>query len=366
MNDIDILHIDLTIRNKFKEDNSKLHEYIIKEKELKKLLRVKHISVSVTNKLEKELSILRSKIKDIETRHTETLYLAKTVKFVSEYKELLKKPVKLSFTGKKIRSEDTIKNEIIRKYIEIANLYGDTYYKIPDSPKGNHFDCNNCKNKKRFEVIDGNIYICTECSSQQVIMKQTSCYNDIDRVNISTKYSYNRKVHFRDCINQYQGKQNCTIPHNVYTELEKQFELHHILIGNKDTPKHIRFKNLTKKHIHMFLKEPLGYSKHYENIHLIHYMFTGKKPDDIGHLEHKLLEDFDTLNNLYDQMYKGQIERKNFINNQYVLYQLLKRYKHPCRRDDFVELKTNDKKVFHDNITKELFTQLNWNYFPYF
>ena len=77
------------------------------------------------------------------------------------------------------------------------------------------------------------------------------------------------------------------------TKLIKQFELHG-LIKYKVIDKNIRFKKITRKHIFIFLKE-LGYSKHYEDIILIHYNITGKKPDNISYLEPKLLEDFDLL-----------------------------------------------------------------------
>lgn len=114
----------------------------------------------------------------------------------------------------------------------------------------------------------------------------------------------------------------------------------------------------------MFLKE-LGYSNHYENVHLIHYNFTLIKPDNISHLEDKLFDDFNILTELYDKRYKN-IDRKNFINTQYVLYQLLKRHKHPCKEHDFVILKTFDRKVFHDDIIKNLFQELGWNSNTYF
>jgi hypothetical protein len=171
---------------------------------------------------------------------------------------------------------------------------------------------------------------------------------------------YDRKIHFRDCINQYQGKQNSTINQKVYDDLEKQFELHHLLVGDKSTPKNIRFSNIKKEHISIFLKE-LEYTKHYENINLIHYNITGNKPDDIGYLEDKLLEDFDILTELYDKKFK-HIDRKNFINTQYVLYQLLLRHKHPCNKNDFSILKTIDRKTFHDDIMKDLFIDLGWNF----
>ena len=94
-----------------------------------------------------------------------------------------------------------------------------------------------------------------------------------------------------------------------------------------------------------------------------------KKPDNISHLEAKLLHDFDKLTELYDKVYKSgpqQIERRNFINTQYVLYQLLLRHKHPCKKDSFTILKTIDRQSFHDDVCKKLFTLLGWNHFPHF
>jgi hypothetical protein len=161
---------------------------------------------------------------------------------------------------------------------------------------------------------------------------------------------------------QFQGKQNSTVERKVYENLEKQFDLHHLLVGDKTTPKHIRFKNIKKEHISLFLKE-LDYTKHYENINLIHYNMTGVKPDDIGYLEDKLLDDFDTITEVYDKLFKN-INRKNFINTQYILYQLLIKHKHPCNKDDFTILKTIDRKTFHDDIYREISLKLEWSFQP--
>ena len=113
----------------------------------------------------------------------------------------------------------------------------------------------------------------------------------------------------------------------------------------------------------MFLKE-LNYSNHYENINLIHYVMTGVKPPDIRHVEEQLFDDFNLLTELYSTM--THIKRKSFINSQHVLYQLLRRHKFPCNKDDFIVLKTTDRKCFHDLITRELFETLGWNHEPYF
>jgi len=213
------------------------------------------------------------------------------------------------------------------------------------------------------DVIDNN-YVCMGCGTMLGAVASFSSYKDVERVNMSSKYTYDRKIHFRDCINQFQGKQNATIDQAVYNTLIKQFELHGLLHEGKDM--HQRCTDITREHIYLFLKET-GFSKHYEDIVLIHYMMTGKKPDDLSAFEPNLLDDFDVLTNAYDQKYRknntaDRIDRKNFINTQYVLFQLLRRHKYPCKRQDFNILKTIDRKAFHDDVCKSLFEQLGWNF----
>ena len=150
-----------------------------------------------------------------------------------------------------------------------------------------------------------------------------------------------------------------------------QFDKHHLLVpldpsADKVTKKS-RCKNITKEHIHLFLKE-LGYTKHYENVNLIHYKMTGKKPDNISHLEDKMMDDFELLTSLYDKMFKNdpEFERTNFMNSQYILYQFLLRYKHKCKKSDFTILKTVDRMAFHDQVASKLFMTLGWNFHELF
>ena len=53
---------------------------------------------------------------------------------------------------------------------------------------------------------------------------------------------------------------------------------------------------------------------------------------------------------------------KSFINSQYVLYQLLRKYNYHCDKEDFNILKTSDRQNFHDDVCKELFKTLGWNF----
>ena len=353
----DILTIDAEIQQKFQEESEKLSEYKIKLLELEEYAKIKNLQQHIYKDIESNCDDLRKKIKEIESNTKQNFYIVESTVLIDKYKKILQTPIKLNFVGKPIKN-DKEKQKIIAEYLEIAQKYIDL--KIDTTPsKKNKVICDNCNNKKDFDIVDGNTYICLNCSSQQVIIKHISSYKDINRVNISSKYTYDRKIHFRDCINQYQGKQNSTVEQKVYDDLEDQFERHHLLIGDKNTPKEKRFKRITKDHIMLFLKD-LDYTKHYENINLVHYNLTGKKPDDIGYLEEKLLDDFDALTELYDKKFKN-IDRKNFINTQYVLYQLLQRHKHPCKKEDFSILKTTDRTAFHDDICGVLFSSLGWN-----
>lgn len=226
--------------------------------------------------------------------------------------------------------------------------------------------CTNCGLKQNGNIFHDNYFICEECGfmSQQGMMNPIS-FKDINRVNITTKFQYDRITHFRDCINQFQAKQNATIDQKVYDDLITEF-LNHDLIPQdyKSVPKEEAFKNVTKDHVLLFLKER-HYTKHYEDVVLIHHQLTGCPVPDISHLEPVLLQDFEQITALYDREYRNS-ERKNFINTQYILYQLLRRHKFPCKKEDFNILKTIDRKYYHDDITVKLFSTLEFQFSPTF
>lgn len=362
---MDILEVDSHIIKKFNDQKDQLG--ILKKKldVMKNTFESKNVRDNTQENLKTSIDNLTEYINDIENDIIYNFYISETYEIIDEYKRILQKPIKISFVGKQVKNNE-IKDKIIEKYLSIASKYIDIYsLNIPINDEENKnknikWVCTECKSEE-FENTDMGVHICVKCYAQFIRNKHgVSSYGDNERVNISIKYVYDRKVHFRDCIAQYQGKQNCTIPEKVYKDLCDQFDRHHLLIGTKQTPKEERFANITKSHIMMFLKE-LGYSKHYENIHLIHYVFTGIKPDDISHLEEKLLNDFDILIDVYNKLFK-HIKRKNFINSQFVLFQLLHKYKHPCNIDKSLILTTNDRRAFHEDVVKTCFDYLEWNY----
>jgi hypothetical protein len=367
--DIDILEIDSRIIRSFDEDKCKLDVYISKKNDLELSLS-NSLTERTKRSIQESISDLKKHIDDIVNNRSYNYYIIESAEILEKYKMILKQPQKVNFIGKAVKNNKE-KIKLITEYINIGNKYvnieildeNNNSHSSPPVKKEKKIVCNNCNNNKDFDIEEGNIYICLHCSSQQFILRNVTSYKDINRINISSKYMYDRKIHFRDCINQYQGKQNSSISQEVYDDLIKEFESHHLIepIESCKNTKD-RLKNITKEHISIFLKE-LSYTKHYENINLIHYHLTGIKPDDIGYLEDKLLDDFDVITEAYDRLFK-HLDRKNFINTQYILYQLLLRHKHPCKKEDFSMLKTIDRKNFHDEICKKLFEEIKFSFLP--
>jgi hypothetical protein len=190
---------------------------------------------------------------------------------------------------------------------------------------------------------------------------------------MASKYTYNRKVHFRDCIIQYQGKQKTHIPEEIYTILEVKL-MEKEIINPRYTDRLKKYEKVTRVMVLDILKEldSKDIKKFYDDIVLVHHTLTGQPCDNIEYLEDALLDDFDKLTETYDNLYMNNNEckdkdskttkRKNFINAQFVLYQLLRKHGHPCNEMDFLTLKTSERKRFHHTICKELFNILGWKY----
>jgi hypothetical protein len=356
--EVNIIEIHEDIVMKFENDKKKLDDFKEKVTKLDKILKLPTLSYRVKTALRDEINVLKKRIDNINSDSSLNFYIMESVESIEKYYSLLKAPIRISFMGK--REENTEeKDEIIRNYLKIAKKYKNIDNFIQN--KSIKLECKSC-NKNEFETM-GNIHVCINCGVEEDILNHESSYKDIERVNMVSKYMYDRKIHFRDCINQFQGKQNSSISDKVYNDLISQFELHELLVGNRSTPKKIRFQKIEKNHIYLFLKET-SHTKHYEDLVLIYHNLTGKSVNNIGHLESKLLDDFDILANLYDKKYKQnkKITRKNFINTHYVLFQLLRRHRYKCIPDDFNILKTTDRKSFHDDICRDLFETLGWNF----
>jgi Poxvirus Late Transcription Factor VLTF3 like len=305
---------------------------------------------------------LKHRVKTIRDRSNVYFYYLQATPILEEYRVEMSKSIPMSFMGTPKQVNNTRLDDIVSRYQRVVRQVSKDLVLPPSSSSSTSSsssstnECPHCKQHNAYVINSDNVCACEYCGTEQDVLFSVFSYRDAERINMSSKYQYDRRVHFKECINQFQGKQNSTIKPEVYEKLHAQLLIHRL-----------DARRVTKKHISILLKE-IGCSSHYEDLNLIYHNITGVALDNISHLEDILMDDFEKLSKLYDEEYikTRKIERKNFINTQYVLFQLLRRHKYPCSHTDFSFLKTIERKEFHDDICSHLFKLLGWNFQPIF
>jgi len=369
MNNLDIVYIHNLIQKKYQNKTCADNKEYLKWKSLYDEMEQQKASTEIMKDVE-------LKIKEYEMERDDnqfSFYLIRALPLIEEYKRLQQTQNVIYFVKKENQEKNIEQQEklynIMNHYFTLIHDYFPEEYanigyenlKYQEETKSNKTKCQLCNSDTTSFMIYDNHFVCENCGYVSNTTHSNISYKDIDRVNLSSKYTYDRRSHFRDTINQYQGKQNANIPKQIYEDLVEQFVLHGIVPSNyKELTKEEAFEKVTKEHIILFLKE-IKQTKHYEDITLLHHQITGKQTPNISYLENQLLNDFDQLIEIYDKKFK-HIERKNFINTQYVLFQLLKRHRFACKKEDFNMLKTVDRKYYHDTICSELFMELGWSF----
>ena len=61
---------------------------------------------------------------------------------------------------------------------------------------------------------------------------------------------------------------------------------------------------------------------------------------------------------------KSAVDRSNFLNSNYVLFQLLRKNGHACEFSSFYCLRTPTSRIMHDNICERIFADLGWPFTP--
>jgi hypothetical protein len=322
------------------------------QKKIKKLEWIRDNSDSELEKKDskQEIFFLKRDLNLISDRKEIIEYIEKTKDIIQEYKD--KKPKKFSFVFSN-NDEEILKEckNIMKKYLYIAQNY--IKIKTREVPQ-NIIVCEKCKNNN-FELIDDHIYCCLtpDCGRCIEINDDKHSYRDIDRINMSSRYHYTKKGHFKEAIEKFQAKQNTTIEKSVYDMIKEEMKKHKISA-----------EKLSEDQIHLFLQEHKGCSKHYEDIKLIHCTLNETvKPHDISHLERELYDMFDQQEEIYEQIIKDT-NKKNTLNVYYKLFKLLEIKRYPCRYTDFPMLKYRDKIVDHDEIWKKICDRLGWTFYP--
>ena len=336
----DIIFLDKKIQSMLDNDERNIDKYkkklISLTKKLQKVSRYHQKKI-----LEEDIYKMEIKIQEIESGVRYGLYISRTHHIIKRYNDVLQTKIPINFIGTNDKdSTSDLQNsqdKLIKEYINIARDYIKIEPIYAAVTKINNDICSFC-NSNDIEEVD-HVCICTNCGKESKMVSIKSSFMDSDRVNITTKYKYDRISHFKGIINKYQAKQTTSIPEELFTIIKTQLELHGLtmkkLSSDKKVPKgtkKLKYKKVTKKHIYMFLKET-GYNGYYD--------------------DYKIYKNIKTSDN--------KKKRKNFLNSQYVLFQLLKKYKYKCKKEDFNILKTRDRLLEHDEIYSNICQELKWS-----
>jgi hypothetical protein len=312
------------------------------------------------------LNLIRNEEKKITDK-----YLSITRSLFEQYHELINTPIKTSFIKPIKRAniqEDDLKLTI-DKYLNIVqSLFADNDTVISFIRKQIKTETTNvtsceCGNNTSFIYKFNTYRICEECgleSDYVICTVENSTYADLQQINLNQRYKYEKICHFKDTVNQFQAKQNKHIPQKIYDDLEYMIAKHDLYVKNT-TSRRQKYAKITRQHIRDFLHETAN-NKYYEDIQLLWSKITDNQPPNISDLEKPLYEDFERLVDTFLSI--PNTNRKNFLNSQYVLKQLLRRYNYHVKDNELNMLKTPARLREHDEIYEKCCEILNWNFQP--
>lgn len=194
--------------------------------------------------------------------------------------------------------------------------------------------------------------VCMDCGVCTVGISSELDYNDEKNVDKHIVYSYKRENHFNEWINQFQAKENTTLPPNLISDVSADLKKQRITKPSDITQKKV--KELLRK---------LGYNKYYEHVPYITTVLNGTKPPTIPpELEEKLRNMFHAIQVPFDKFCPG--ERTNFLSYSYVLYKFCELLGKDEYLDYFPLLKSREKLYRHDQIWKKITAELKWQWIP--
>jgi hypothetical protein len=289
------------------------------------------------------------------------MYVYETADTVIDYGNALSRPKMNIFEGKHADTDANVRRSaLISRYVRSAVMYDSVitphiqYRESAQSPA-----CAVCRGG--IDASSDDAYrVCTVCNIRTDTLSADTSFRDAGRINTIPSYKYNRITPFVECMRAFQARQNTAIPETVLAGVREHCRLNGLVTDSVTSP----FGEVKIKHIFAILIE-MKLPKHYANVNLIHSQITHTPPHDISHLEGDFTHDFAKLSALYTLRY-AHLNRKHFLNMQYILYQFLCRYRYIVDMVDLVHMRSIKQFVFHDDICADLFAELGWRHFPLF
>ena len=213
-------------------------------------------------------------------------------------------------------------------------------------------DCKNCGGKQSIDNKES-LLICDDCGVCEKYMDNSNNFNYSETTQIdivAQPFSYQRKNHFKEWLNQLQAKEVTQIPEAVIELLFAELKKDRITENSK----------INSERIKSYLKK-LKLNKYYEHIPNIISKITNIPPLKISkEFEDILLDLFDKIQEPFKK-YRPK-ERKNFLSYSYTLHKFCQLLKKDEYLIYFPLLKSREKLFEQEKIWKGICKELNWTF----
>lgn len=314
------------------------------------------------NQNKHQIEKLKQKITDLKQKKNEKEYFLNTSFMLYNYhkgKEIqpeedqIEKPYMDNLINK---TQTTSKGDLLGKFVNLIDNTN-TDYEEKVKHKKNTSVCQECLIEKMI-IQSESMLVCPDCGDSEYIILNNDKPNYKEISTDVNCFAYKKKNHFKEILNQIQGKESTTIPEEVYQK---------IMLELKKT--RIKPANVKKSKIREILKK-IGHSKYYEHRSNIIYKMKGIPPITLSReIEDRLLLMFDELLKPYAKCCPKN--RSNFLNYYYAIRKMCEilGIKEILKTEHLPILKSRKKLAEHDQIWKEMMKILHekdpmWIFIP--
>lgn len=342
--ELNIFKIDEAILTRLNYKKSHLNE-LKDHYNIEKTKKRGKLTINEIRTINAQLDAMLAEIQLIESGSEMKIYQESVKDLLESYKEISTSTSKgiISIKGLVVKKEkedpDTIiyRLYIIEEYLKIAKKYIDIQIRYTEVEDAKCPACGVLLEESEPDEEQLGLFVC-KCGYQTENITSESYYKDSSRVNLANRNNYEDSENFKKVLMRFQGKQPQPPPDELYNQLEEYF----IKIGHK-TGEEIRSlpinefgkKEGTSRKLMETALSGTSNSAFYDDIWLIMHVYWGWKLNDVSHLEHKIMEDYNTTQLILISLPINRKSREASLNTQLRLYWHLRAVGYSCSKDDF-------------------------------
>ena len=209
------------------------------------------------------------------------------------------------------------------------------------------YACAGCGSVSLLET--GSDVVCEACGHcTRVIDNSVECSTH-DQVQYTTKYEYKRTNHFKEWLDNYQGRESMLVSDEHLDLIAGEFRKHKWTDAN----------DVTAARVRVFLRK-LRLPRLYEHTQQIIARLTGRHRSLTPEQEHQLLLHFEMIQEPFETVKPSH--RKNFPSYSYILHQLCVLLGYDHLTQDFELLKSRTKLHELDVLWREICRENGWRF----